>query len=451
MVACLVPISIYAQDTGPIYIVQEGDNLYLIALRFGTTVDAIASANGITDPSVIVPGVELVIPGFEGVSGVLDFHELEFGESISSIHTRFDLPPDGIIRLNRILHPGRLYIGQALIITSSAEVETAPKLSLYLAEEGEGKLGFAARHRVNPWDLRGFADHLDRTWVVRNERIIIHGEEEFLHALPKPIRNIEVEPERVKQGNTLKVKINTDKIIPLTGWLGQWQLNFQELSEDQLMSLQGVFALAEPGLYNLEMQIWDSEMERVRFSHNQLIRIVDGGYYYDPVLYVPDETVDSEKIKVEDEFINSVINHVTSEKYWDGIFEFPTSYTDSFPSYFGSRRNYNNLGYNWYHNGLDLYGGKGTPVSAPASGRIVYSGLLDVRGNVIYIDHGWGVFSGFLHLSEIDVGIGDWVETGQEIGMVGDTGRVTGPHLHWEIWVNGFPVDPLEWTSQLFP
>ncbi len=68
-----------------------------------------------------------------------------------------------------------------------------------------------------------------------------------------------------------------------------------------------------------------------------------------------------------------------------------------------------------------------------------------------FIDHGWGVFTGYLHQSELLVSEGDWVEVGDEIGLVGYTGRATGPHLHWEVWVGGVPVNPLEWTSTSFP
>jgi murein DD-endopeptidase MepM/ murein hydrolase activator NlpD len=74
-----------------------------------------------------------------------------------------------------------------------------------------------------------------------------------------------------------------------------------------------------------------------------------------------------------------------------------------------------------------------------------------VRGNTTFIDHGWGVFTGYLHQSEIDVAVGDVIQTGQTIGLVGGTGRVTGPHLHWEIWVGGVPVDPLDWVANSYP
>ncbi|OGO17040.1 MAG: hypothetical protein A2Z14_09000 [Chloroflexi bacterium RBG_16_48_8] len=447
----IFPVTSFAQTSGPVYIVQPGDTLYLIAQRFGTSVEELASINGIMDPSVIVPGSELVIPGFEGVSGVLDFHELEFGESISSLSLQLGVPPDSLIKLNRILHPGRLYIGQAVIVTSVSDEVSSPTLKVLLVEEGENKLTFAARNSVNPWDVNSLMDRLNRAWIVRNERIVVSGEETLLHGLPLPIKSVDVEPERVIQGQTLEVIITLQESVDISARMGDRQLAFHTLYENQLVSLQGVFALVHPGMYDLVIEVLDAQREESKFSHTQPIRVVDGEYYYDPVLYVPDETVDSEMIKLEDEVIYSIVNQITDERYWQGIFQFPTSYTDSFPSYFGSRRNYNNQGYNWYHTGLDLYGGVGTPIFAPASGRVVYTGFLDARGNVTYIDHGWGVFTGYLHQSAIEVTIGDWVKTGQQIGLVGATGRVTGPHLHWEIWVGGIPVDPLEWTSEEFP
>jgi murein DD-endopeptidase MepM/ murein hydrolase activator NlpD len=82
-----------------------------------------------------------------------------------------------------------------------------------------------------------------------------------------------------------------------------------------------------------------------------------------------------------------------------------------------------------------------------------------VRGNAIIIDHGVGVFSGYYHLSSLIVNTGDMVQKGQQIGKVGNTGRVdradeyagAGAHLHWEIWVNGIQVDPLEWINSDYP
>jgi len=95
------------------------------------------------------------------------------------------------------------------------------------------------------------------------------------------------------------------------------------------------------------------------------------------------------------------------------------------------------------HGGADFLSPAGTPIHAPNSGRIVLARDLYFTGNTIVIDHGLGVFSLLAHMSVMDVHQGDLVTRGQTIGQVGATGRVTGPHLHWAVRVNGARVDPL--------
>jgi murein DD-endopeptidase MepM/ murein hydrolase activator NlpD len=85
----------------------------------------------------------------------------------------------------------------------------------------------------------------------------------------------------------------------------------------------------------------------------------------------------------------------------------------------------------------------GTPIKAPNAGRIVCARELYFTGNTVIVDHGLGVFSLMAHLSRIDVTEGDTVTAGDQLGLVGATGRVTGPHLHWAMAVSGARVDPL--------
>ena len=91
---------------------------------------------------------------------------------------------------------------------------------------------------------------------------------------------------------------------------------------------------------------------------------------------------------------------------------------------------------------MDIAAETGTPILAPAAGKVIESGDFFFSGNLIYLDHGQGMISLFAHLSEIDVELGDMVEKGQVIGKVGATGRVTGPHLHWSLGLNGTWIDP---------
>ena len=109
---------------------------------------------------------------------------------------------------------------------------------------------------------------------------------------------------------------------------------------------------------------------------------------------------------------------------------------------FGSQRIYNGTPAS-PHSGVDIAAAKGTPIHAPAGGIVTFANPdLYLTGGTVLIDHGHGVSSNFLHMSRIDVKLGDRVQQGQVIGLVGATGRATGPHMHWGVnWFN-VRVDP---------
>ncbi len=114
---------------------------------------------------------------------------------------------------------------------------------------------------------------------------------------------------------------------------------------------------------------------------------------------------------------------------------------------FGSRRTYGGSMGVSAHAGEDFAAPSGTPVVAPAAGTVVLAEPLFVRGNAVVLDHGRGVFTGYWHLETLAVNAGERVNAGQVLGTVGSTGLSTGPHLHWELRVDGVAVDPLQWVE----
>ena len=110
-------------------------------------------------------------------------------------------------------------------------------------------------------------------------------------------------------------------------------------------------------------------------------------------------------------------------------------------SLFGLKRFFNDIPKR-PHSGLDIAAPTGTPILAPASGKVIDTGNYYFNGNTVFLDHGQGLLSAYLHMNEITVKPGQMVKQGDPLGTVGETGRVTGPHLHWMVYLNRVPVDP---------
>jgi len=445
--AILVALSLWgglalapAKQDGPVYVVEAGDSLFSIAQIFGTTVEELAEANQIEDPSAIFPGQALLIPGYEGLGGTLEFNPVRYGETLSSLALRYGQPKDQLGRLNRVLNPQRLYSGQPFVFPE--RIGGMPTSQRITSLHGQSMFELSSELGMDSWVLAHGNGIEGRRWLVPGELVYAPGDQSATTALPPEFGTVTLTPDRATQGRTLGVQLESPNEI--TGRLGDRQLKVIATGEGLALALQGVHALEEPGLVELELVVDDG----MRYSQPLLIR--DGGYGQE-YLQVPPETLDPANTEPEDQLIASVVSQVTPEKLWEGTFAYPSTYFETFPSFFGTRRSYNGSDFIYYHTGLDLFGSSSTPVLAPAIGRVALSEFLTVRGNVTYIDHGWGVYTGYLHQSESLVKPGDIVEPGQTIGYMGGTGRVTGPHLHWEVWVGGVPVDPVEWTLAEFP
>lgn len=157
-----------------------------------------------------------------------------------------------------------------------------------------------------------------------------------------------------------------------------------------------------------------------------------GGQFVDPT---PTEL---ERIRVEAARMAAIYSGV-SERRWAGPFVAPVSGPAT--GNFGSRSVFNGQP-RAPHAGIDYRGAVGTPVMAPGAGRVALAANLFFTGNTVILDHGAGLFSLYAHLSRMDVVEGQTVTGGAALGLVGATGRVTGPHLHWALRLGRARIDP---------
>jgi murein DD-endopeptidase MepM/ murein hydrolase activator NlpD len=161
--------------------------------------------------------------------------------------------------------------------------------------------------------------------------------------------------------------------------------------------------------------------------------------------YVELSPEDAARSAREDQTIAAIYATTTPERLWHEPFSAPLDGVGGGRN-FGHRRVFNGAP-RAPHSGADLTATTGTPVRAANRGRVVLSQDLFFSGNAVFLDHGMGVYSVYLHLSEIQVNEGDVVERGAVVGLAGATGRVTGPHLHWGVRVLGARVDPFTLLS----
>jgi murein DD-endopeptidase MepM/ murein hydrolase activator NlpD len=450
LLAAAQPLPAWAQAAGPIYVVQEGETLFSIARQFGIALADLQAANPTINADRLQIGQPLVIPGFGDAAATLSAHLLEPGESLDSLSLRFGLKRETLIRLNRIVNPDLLYINQAIVLTDQADGGAPLAAGLAAsARAGEGWVAFAAARNQNAWALAALNRHEHPGGLLPGAIVALPGGEAPIKALPAPLRDVQLRSLPIEQGTTLSIEILSTQAVQLSGALGEWPLNFvsDAAQPKTYYALLGINRLADPNLYPLSVTVVDEAGQRARFAQSLPVR--SGGYGQDPPLSVDPATVDPAVVAPETEQVKAIVAPVTPTRYWSGLFARPSP--GALRSYFGALRSYNGSPYDSFHTGVDFSGGVDTPITAPAPGVVVFAGLLTVRGNATLIDHGWGVYSGFWHQSSIAVQVGERVDTGQIIGQQGATGRVTGPHLHWEMWVGGYQVDPLQWLETDFP
>jgi len=436
------------------YLVQSGDTLWSIGQRFGVSVDDLVEANNLADPNQLIEGDVLVLPGMDWVQGVLDEQAVPYGENLRSLSRRYHVSPQILARLSQISSPAQLSVNYpALLPTQRGEQLDAARA---LVSSGGTLLEMAVLSGNNPWVVAG-ANGLQGTWeIIPGDVLQLPGTSQpGPGGLPSAITAVEFSTpalvdgdSRLFQGRTCVLRLFAEAGWDFSGELVDMGLNFFAEGEGSYVALGGIYAQKEPGLYPLLIQ--GSLGENGSFAFQQLVKVESGGYGFE-TLTVEDDLIAPALTETELQFVAAITDEASPDKLWSGYFQAPSPYPDTITSGFGTSRSYNGGIYETFHSGVDFGGGLGVQIFAPATGVVVFAGPLDIRGNATIIDHGWGVYTGYWHQSEMLVEVGDVVQPGQVIGIVGNTGRSTGAHLHWEMWVGGVQVNPLDWLALIYP
>ncbi len=233
-------------------------------------------------------------------------------------------------------------------------------------------------------------------------------------------------------------------LVPLPASPQRPQVQFQNKPvlvierEGQWLALVGIPLGSAPGQAELQVSTRDGRRQELAFA------IEDKAYETQHITLTDTRRVtpsdeDLERIARERTRIQAALRHFSDDMPDSLRMALPLEGRESSP--FGLRRYFNEQPRN-PHSGLDIAAPEGTPIQAPAGGRVIDTGEYFFNGNTVFLDHGQGLVTMYCHLHEIHVEEGQRVQAGEILGTVGKTGRATGPHLHWGVSLNDARVDP---------
>jgi murein DD-endopeptidase MepM/ murein hydrolase activator NlpD len=385
-----------------IYLVQPGDVLVLIAVKFKVKVTDLIWANSLTPPFLIFPGQRLSLPGVPAprpaAKNLLPVqaepHQVQAGESLSRIAGNYGVSVGAILLVNNLLDPDVIQVGQLLQIPAGVP-SPAP--------------------------------------------------------LEPPFSQITLSEPLIIQGRTLVVTVELTEPGLVSGGFEGRRITFTQTGTGRWWGLIPIHALAEPNVYPITLTATLANgPELTTFT---TVTVQEGPYGTENIQLDASrgELLTNDLIQQEQQKMIGYWSQVSPRPLWSGPFQVPVLGDDRITSFFGTRRSYNNSPPTSFHGGTDFGGEVDTPVYAPTAGRVVLAERLTIRGYALLIDHGLGLYSGYWHQSQLAVTAGQAVEAGDLIGYIGDTGLVTGPHLHWEMRLYGIAVEPMQWVQQTIP
>jgi len=334
------------------------------------------------------------------------------------------------------LHPIRAGIGRATPVAIEARNGEA---SWFAVRDPSGKSGWVAGRFLS---MRRTLDTIPTAPTPTLPPTLTPTPEPMDPTLP-----VVLSPPRVAQGDPLLVRLRAPGASQVVAALSDMAADLQPVGSDAFAGLLGVPREIAPGQQPVYLTYIDGGGEAA--DRSVMLEITSAGYTTETIAIDVTDQADRARAmtvevrEAEAQHLALLTSAVSPERLWAGRWTAPI--TPSISSPFGGVRSYNEGALQGRHSGVDFAAPPGTPVRAPAAGRVVATEMLDVLGNAVWLDHGWGVYSGYGHLAEAIVEVGDLLLTGDVLGTVGATGAATGPHLHWETRIHGVPVQPMQW------
>jgi len=274
----------------------------------------------------------------------------------------------------------------------------------------------------------------------------------YSFAAPAPRWTLRYQPTRIVNGSPLLLRVTTPKPARvLSGkWLGH-DLTFNfDASQKTWFALAGASLETKPGKYPVQLLAETASGETIAYGQN--IR-VQRQRYPKVILkvagrYTAPSPEELRQIEHDKEVKAQILKTISAEREWKGAFSPPV--TAEISDVFGIQRVFNGTVQST-HQGLDYRVPAGTPVAAVNRGTVLLARSLFFEGNCVVLDHGQGLLTIYMHLSQIGVKEGDQVSKGQQIALSGGTGRATGPHLHLAVRWQGIYLNPSVLLSLQLP
>jgi len=257
----------------------------------------------------------------------------------------------------------------------------------------------------------------------------------FLLAVGAWAQAFDAVPEKPEQGTVIKVTSDKATSARLHGRV----IKLFPQPNGPRLGLMPVPTLENPGKYDLEFLD-----ETGALLHTTPITVADAYYPRENLTIAPSIST-LKPSPGEQATVGKFRDAVTEERYWTEPFTLPVPGCVTSP--YGSTRLHNGKLTGDFHAGIDQRGAAGTPIHPITPGVVKIVQKWNLRGGTVAIDHGQGVESIYLHMSAFQAKEGQHVTTSDVIGYIGSTGRSTGPHVHWTMYVNTVPVNPGQWMK----